>query len=36
MDAAMPVTTIVIGDEMSLIVSNTAIPAVIDPPGVFM
>ena len=32
----MPVTTIVIGDEMSFIVSKTAIPAVIEPPGVFI
>ena len=36
MDAAIPVTTTVTGDEMSFIASNTAIPAVIDPPGVFI
>ena len=36
MEAAMPVTTIVMGEVMSFIVSKTAMPAVIEPPGVFM
>ena len=36
MEAAMPVTTTVIVDPISFIVSYTAMPAVMEPPGVLM
>ena len=34
--AAIPVTTTLIGELINFIVSYTAIPAVMEPPGVLM